>query len=194
MQSAHAIKTEVFSKLFHAKMSFFDTTHTSMLYRKLNGVNPISNSALHSFTVTASSLVKLPLALVEIHSSIPTLLLPVDLATSSMALISHSTSLAKHHIYRSLVAVRSDSVLFFKQVAKQLQRLVNSKMNTRAHYKKPLLIHTCKTMSLQLCGQLFPEIHRNEKRDEKLFKRTYEIEQEVSSMAPFGSIRLQTAE
>ncbi|KAH7817073.1 uncharacterized protein MONOS_15005 [Monocercomonoides exilis] len=84
--------------------------------------------------------------------------------------------------------------LMFKQVAKQLQGLENSKMNAQAHCEKLLMIRTCKTMPLQLCGQLFPEIHRSEKRDEMLFMRTYEIEEEVLPMAPFGSTRLQTAE
>ncbi|KAH7817074.1 uncharacterized protein MONOS_15004 [Monocercomonoides exilis] len=105
----------MYTKLFHAPMRFFDTTPASMLYRKLNAVNPISYSVLHSFTATASSLAKLPLALVARHSEIPALLLPVVLATSAMALISHSTSLAKRRIDRSLVTVRSDSGSFFKQ-------------------------------------------------------------------------------
>ncbi|KAH7817880.1 uncharacterized protein MONOS_18070 [Monocercomonoides exilis] len=85
-------------------------------------------------------------------------------------------------------------MLMFKQVAKQLQGLVSSKMNARAHCEKLLMIHTCKAMPLQLCGRLFPEIQRNEKRDEMLFMRTYEMEEEVLPMGPFGSTGLQTAE
>ncbi|KAH7829030.1 putative ABC transporter transmembrane region [Monocercomonoides exilis] len=115
IQSAHAIKTDMYAKLFHAPMRFFDTTSSRMLNKKLNGVNPISYSVLHSFTATASSLAKLFSALVAIHSAMPALLLPVVLATSAMVLISHSTSLAKRRIYRSLVAARSGSGSFFKQ-------------------------------------------------------------------------------
>ncbi|KAH7825373.1 uncharacterized protein MONOS_11395 [Monocercomonoides exilis] len=88
-----------------------------MLCRKLNGVNPISCSVLHSFTATASSLAKLPLALVAIHSAMHALLVPVVLSTSAMVLISDSTSLAKLRIDRSLVAARSGSGRFFKQCA-----------------------------------------------------------------------------
>ncbi|KAH7820954.1 putative ABC transporter family protein [Monocercomonoides exilis] len=74
-QSAHAIKTDMYTKLFHAQMRFFDTTPASMLYRRLNAVNSISYSVLHSFNATASSLAKQPLAMVAIPSAMPELLL-----------------------------------------------------------------------------------------------------------------------